>query len=252
MVATHKPYQMPLDDIYLPIHVGAEGKNSIGFTPDNTGDNISFKNKNYCELTGLYWFSKNMTCDYMGVSHYRRYFVAQKNKDKWQRIATRKNIEKMLQTNDIILPKKRDYFIETTYSQYAHAHHAVDLDVTRQILVENYLEYVPAFDATMKRTKGHKFNMFIMKKEIVDAYCDWLFDVLFELENRLDISGYNDNDARVFGFVSERLLDVWLETNKLAYAELPVVFMEKQNWIIKGFYFIKRKFSVNKKEPAYI
>lgn len=148
----------------------------------------------------------------------------------------------LLSENDIILPPKRNYFIETTYDQYVHAHHAADLDLTREILVENYSEYVKAFDDCMKSTKGHKFNMFIMKRDYADQYCEWLFDVLFELEKRLDISEYSQNDARVFGFVSERLLDVWLNTNHRAYKEIPVMFMEKQNWIIKSINFLKRKF----------
>ena len=94
----------------------------------------------------------------------------------------------------------------------------------------------------MSRTTGHRFNMFIMKKDKFDAYCAWLFDILFELENRLDISTYNKNDSRVFGFVSERLLDVWIETNDIAYKNIPYVFMENQNWLVKGGNFIKRKF----------
>ena len=94
----------------------------------------------------------------------------------------------------------------------------------------------------MKQTVGHRFNMFIMKHDKLDAYCTWLFDILFELERRLDISAYSKNDARVFGFVSERLLDIWVETNGLSYEELPYVFMEKQNWFQKGSNFLKRKF----------
>lgn len=84
----------------------------------------------------------------------------------------------MLATKDIILPPKRNYFIETTYTQYVHAHHAADLDLTREILVEKYPMYVKYFDNCMKSTKGHKFNMFIMKREYADQYCEWLFDVL--------------------------------------------------------------------------
>ena len=83
--------------------------------------------------------------------------------------------------------------------------------------------------------------MFIMKRECLEDYCTWLFDVLFELEKRLDISAYSKNDARVFGFVSERLLDVWLEANHKGYREIPVMFMEKQNWIIKSWNFLMRK-----------
>lgn len=243
IVATHKKYWMPEDPMYMPIHVGAEGKDSIGYVGDNSGDSISLRNKNYCELTGLYWAWKNLVADYIGIAHYRRHFSAKKAGVKTARVLTSEQASALLEKTDVVLPQKRNYYIETNYSQYVHAHHAEDLDITRDILLEKYPEYVGAFDATMKKTSGHRFNMFIMKKDKLDAYCSWLFDILFELENRLDISQYSQYDARVFGFVSERLLDVWLETNQIPYKEIPYVFMEKQNWIKKGFAFIKRKFS---------
>ena len=147
----------------------------------------------------------------------------------------------MLKDVDILLPKPRNYFIETNYNQYVHAHHAIDLDETRKIIEGKYPNYLKAFDESMKSTIGHRFNMFIMKKDKFDEYCSWLFDILFELENRLDISNYSVNDARVFGFVSERLLDVWLYTKNYKYKDLPYIFMEKQNWLVKGFNFVKRK-----------
>jgi hypothetical protein len=76
LIAAHKQYQMPADSIYFPLHVGAQGKEHItGFTPDNTGDNISTKNPYYCELTGLYWAWKNLDADYIGLCHYRRYMI---------------------------------------------------------------------------------------------------------------------------------------------------------------------------------
>lgn len=83
--------------------------------------------------------------------------------------------------------------------------------------------------------------MFIMRRDLADAWCTWLFDILFELEKRLDISQYSKNDARVFGFVGERLLDVWIETNDIKYKELPWVFMEDQNRLKKGSAFVLRK-----------
>lgn len=248
MVATHKPYQMPEDKVYYPVHVGAEGKDSIGYTKDNQGDNISSKNANYCELTGLYYMWKNEEYDVLGLVHYRRYFVHNKKKgDKWEKILTENNIKSIMKYTDIVLPKKRNYFIETNYSQYAHAHHAIDLDTTREIIEEMYPEYLEAYDKSMKKTSGHRFNMFIMKKQFADEYCQWMFDILFELEKRLDISKYSVNDARVFGFVSERLMDVWLDTKGYQYKELPVQFMEDENWWKKGTNFLKRKL-VGKKE----
>ena len=235
---------MPKDSMYLPLQVGAEGKADLGYVKDNSGDNISERNANYCELTGLYWAWKNLDADYIGLAHYRRHFCLKSSKgDKWQKILTKEQLEPLLQKHDIILPNPRNYFIETNYDQYVHAHHAEDLDTTREILQERYPDYLPIYDDYMKRTIGHRFNMFIMKKEIFDAYCSWLFEILFELEKRLDISDYSKNDARVFGFVSERLIDVWIENNKLSYLEMPVEFMEKENWLKKGSAFLKRKFT---------
>lgn len=61
VVATHKPYWMPDDPMYVPVHVGAEGKTSIGFIGDNTGENISSKNDMYRELTGMFWGGANLS-----------------------------------------------------------------------------------------------------------------------------------------------------------------------------------------------
>lgn len=247
IVATHKPYWMPSDLVYVPIQVGAEGKEKIdGLIPDNTGENISAKNSNYCELTGLYWAWKNLKCEYLGLAHYRRHFTVLQGTSDRRDVISLDQARSLFLDVDAILPKKRNYWIETNYQQYVHAHHKEDLDLTREILTEKYPEYIPAYDTSMKRTNGHRFNMFIMKKELCDRYCSWLFDILFELEKRLDISDYSTNDQRVFGFVSERLLDVWLETNQIKYRDIPYIFLEKENWMTKGINFILRK--MNRKQ----
>lgn len=220
--------------MYLPIQVGAAGKDSLGFQRDDEGKNISDRNSNYCELTGLFWAWKNTKSDYLGLAHYRRHFGRKS-------VISLEQVSRLLDKSDVLLPKPRHYWIETNYSQYAHAHHQVDLDVTRDIIAELYPDYLSSYDLCMKRTWGHKFNMFIMKRELVDAYCSWLFSILFELERRLDISSYSPNDQRVFGFVAERLLDVWIERNGIQYREIPYHFLEKQNWLVKGMNFLKRK-----------
>ena len=84
------------------------------------------------------------------------------------------------------------------------------------------------------------FNMFVMRRDLLNEYCEWLFAVLSELEKRLDISSFDVYQSRVFGFVGERLLDVWLETNHICYAEQNISFMESQNWLKKGSSFLKR------------
>ena len=241
IVATHKPYWMPSDPLYLPVQVGAEGKPDLGFTPDNTGKNISGKNANYCELTGLYWAWKNLDCDYLGLAHYRRHFTLSGGTNDRRDVLSLDQAGRLLRKYDVLLPTKRNYWIETNYQQYIHAHHAEDLDETKRIIKEICPEYLDAFERVMKKTDGHRFNMFIMKKELLNDYCRWLFKILFKLEKRLDISEYNENDKRVFGFVSERLLDVWLTKNEIKYKDIPYIFLEKQNWVTKIANFLKRK-----------
>lgn len=247
LVATHKKYWMPNDDIYLPLHVGREGKADLGYIGDNTGKNISVKNANYCELTGLYWAWKNLKCDYIGLCHYRRYFACKNihtnNAEKKKAVILhRQDYEKLLQEYDVILPVKRNYYIETVRSQYEHAHNKRDLDEAEKIVAVLYPEYSEAFAKVMNRTKLHILNMFVMKKALFDEYCSWLFSILFELEKRVDIKNYNQYEARVFGFISERLFNVWLEKQQLKVKEISVVFLEKQNWMRKIVKFLKRKF----------
>lgn len=250
LVATHKKYWMPQDSIYLPIHVGKKDKNSFGFCGDDTGENISEKNPNYCELTAIYWAWKNLKADYIGLSHYRRHFTA-KNifklilNNKRKCTVTYSELKYILKKYDIVLPKKRNYFIETNKSHYEHAHNPKDLAKTRDVIKKIYPQYLKAFDTVMDRTYAHMFNMFIMKKKYYDRYCKWLFDILEELENYIDVSNYSAYEARVYGYISELLLDVWLEVNKVKYKELKVMFMERQNWFVKIGNFLFRKFKPN-------
>ena len=246
MVATHKKYWMPEDKVYLPLHVGAEGKADLGYTKDNTGDNISAKNPNYCELTGLYWAWKNLNCEYIGLCHYRRYFAnvpASNNvEDKKKSIFSKADYEKFLQTCDVILPKKRNYYIETVRSHYEHAHHKSDLDEVEKIIAEKYPEYSEAFAKVMDRTKLHILNMFVMKKALFEQYCKWLFSIEFELEKRINLSTYDTYNARVYGFLSERLFNVWIEKQKLKVVEVNVINLEPINWSKKITDFLRRKF----------
>ena len=242
LIAAHKPYPMPDDPVYLPIHVGCTGKQKLFEQGDDTGDNISAKNPYYCELTALYWAWKNLDFDVLGLVHYRRYFVRRALfAKKTDRILRGADFQAQLQNVKILLPKPRHYWVETSWSQYAHAHHEQDLQMTRQIIAELHPDELSAFDQVIRRRTAHRFNMFVMKREPLNAYCVWLFPILFTLESRLDISGYTPNDMRVFGFVAERLLDVWLESTHAVYRELPVAFMEKQNWFKKGTAFLIRK-----------
>lgn len=264
VIAAHKPYVMPEDKIYLPVQVGSEGKQNIGFQRDNEGDNISAKNPSFCELTGLYWAWKNLACDYLGLAHYRRHFTMSSKRTLNKEKSAEKKIKSVLHTEEaerlvseypIILPCKRKYYIETLYSHYAHSHYDVHLNVTHEIIKERHPEYLAAFDAVMKQRDGYMFNMYIMRKDLSDQYCEWLFDILFELEKRIDGSSLSAFQGRFYGRVSEIIFNVWLkyqiENNKYPVKEIGCVHMEPINWWKKGGAFLKAKFLHQKYEGSF-
>lgn len=249
LVAAHKKYQIPDSDIYLPVQVGAEGKEKIErYQPDNIGDNISSKNSYYCELTGIYWAWKNLKADYIGLSHYRRHFtsnnkIPKTENEKFKILLNRKQVEELLEDTDIILPTKRKYYIENLYDHYKHTMHIEPLDETRKIIEEQCPEYLREFDKLHKRTSAHMFNMFVMKREYLEQYCEWLFKILFELEQRIDPKQYDSFHARYLGRISELLLDVWINTNDIKYKEVKVIEMQNVNWFKKGIAFLQAKFT---------
>ncbi len=257
LIATHKKYKMPNDkELYLPMHVGAEGKEDIGYLRDDTGENISSKNPYFCELTGLYWMWKNLDAEYCGLVHYRRYFTCRPaafrlSRDKFKYILTQKNANDILGKTDIVVPKKRRYYIESIYSHYAHTHYAEHIHVVSNVISELCPEYTPSFNKVMKRRYAHMFNMMIMKKYRLDEYCSWLFPILFSLEERIDISEYDSYQARLFGRISEILLDVWLDKNQYAYFEARTMNMEKINWKHKILAFLKAKIKGQKYERSF-
>ena len=259
-VASHKKYKMPEDKMYIPLQVGAEGKEKInGYIQDNSkADNISSKNPYFCELTGLYYIWKHVSNDYVGLVHYRRYFttkkiIPKKEEDKFKIVISNTEIQKQLENSNIILPKKRNYYIENLYDHYKHTMYIEPLDETAKIIQEKYPEYMKEFNKLHKRKSAHMFNMFIMKKEILDEYCKWLFDILFELEKRMENqqNNYDTFHARFYGRVSELLLDVWINTKGLKYTEVKVIDMEKINWWKKGTSFLKAKFFGKKYEKSF-
>ncbi|MEE5993460.1 MAG: DUF4422 domain-containing protein [Oscillospiraceae bacterium] len=262
VIATHKAYQMPKDAMYLPLHVGAEGKKlDLGYVKDNTGENISLKNPSYCELTGLYWAWKNLDSDYIGLAHYRRHFMYQKKgKDPFENVLKESELQRLLSKYQVFVPVKRRYYIETLYSHYAHTHYAEHLDETRKIIEKLYPEYLPSYDKTVQRTYGYMFNMMIMRRDLFCSYCEWLFTILFALEKQMEnhteeLSAFQ---GRFYGRVSEIIFNAWLdyqiEKGKIDSSEikeLPCIYMEKIDWNRKISSFIRAKITHKKYDGSF-
>lgn len=153
VVATHKPYKMPDDPIYLPLHVGAELHPDVlpGMQGDNTGDNISALNASYSELTGLYWLWKNCDAQYKGLVYYRRLLGSgdkskQRSKDPYEKLVDGPEFLSLLSSRDVVLAKQRNYYIETVYDHYSYTMDGSQLDKMRGITEEKRLEYLAAWD----------------------------------------------------------------------------------------------------------
>ncbi|MCH3987858.1 MAG: DUF4422 domain-containing protein [Lachnospiraceae bacterium] len=266
LIAAHKKYKMPSDSMYIPIRVGAAGARIVngrsedfGYVRDDTGENISSKNPEFSELTAVYWAWKNLSADYIGMVHYRRYFsVSKKGKNPFDNIMTITEAEKILKDHVIIVPQKRHYFIESLYSHYANSLEGNHLVLTKQIIHDKCPEYLQTYDKVMKRTWGYMFNMMVMRSDYYDAYCKWLFDILFELEKKIDLRGYTPFERRLFGRVSELLFDVWLEFQieqgiiaQNQIQEVPIISMEPVNWLKKGSAFLAAKLFHKKYKKSF-
>lgn len=239
IVATHKDAQFPDDEIFLPIQVGKKNaKTKIPIQGDDEGDNISEKNPNYCELTAQYWAWKNLkNIDFIGLCHYRRYFKIENkklfNRDKYVIPFSElslvkideKKLKKILSKYDIIISKPIIYPYDL-HTNYCYAHLYDDYQILKYIIQTKYPEYLESFNHIFSNNnKLSHYNMMIASFSLFADYSVWLFDVLNEVEKKVKISEY-PFQKRVFGYMSERLLMVYIHYNKLKTKHLPVYFLD--------------------------
>ena len=236
-ICAHKEVALPQHPYFLPIQAGAALHEPInGYQPDNEGENISIKNPHFCELTCHYWAWKNLkNVDIIGLNHYRRYFDFEQ---KWPQLSADKHfiatddflnkpyvfpdLESILNKYDIILPVARHWRVSNT-QQYEDYHIAKDWEMLRQIIRERSPQYIPAFEKTMDHSnKSVGYNMFIIHWKHFDAYSEWLFDILFEVERR--VPPIDDPiQSRIYGYMSERLINVFCYYHKLKVKYIPLI-----------------------------
>lgn len=236
LVCCHKSGKWLSDDVYMPIQCGkAISDVDLGIQGDDTGDNISAKNPGYCELTAMYWAWKNLKdVDYIGLCHYRRYFDFQSSvlrcvknvnilPDYVEKIPSCM-IDFCSKNNSIVVAKPYTFYCNMMH-WYAIQHNSNDMKLLRNVLEEKYPNYICAFDNMLYSNKMLAYNMFICKKNIFDNYCEWLFDILFDLEKKIVVN-YEDNyQKRVLAFLSERLMTVYALHNRMDVKYIPILFL---------------------------
>ncbi len=227
-IVTHKNFAIPNVVGYVPILAGAARNHAEIAIKDDTGDNISIKNPEFCELTAQYWVWKNRDGkdSNIGFVHYRRYFYTDHRK---KQIVPVECFSNDLKQADVILPEPW-VMRQTVKAQFAQYHNVNDLNTVRQIIHEQCPEYISAFDQVMRGHSLYAYNMFVMSSNHFNEYMTWLFAVLEEAESRIDVSKYDAYNQRLFGFLSERLLNVWVNARKLRVKEYPVYMPEQSAW----------------------
>ena len=136
-------------------------------------------------------------------------------------ITTKQEFEEILRDYDIIIAATGFTGNEMClWDQYEDGHNIRDLEITGQVILEKFPEYYDAFNNGMQSALASFTNMMVAPKIIYDAYCEWLFDILFEVERRIDISDYDSYQSRVFGFLSERLLHPWIMMQDIKVYEM--------------------------------
>ncbi len=249
-VVTHKENPLLQNELYQPIQVNSIKNPPIydGILTDSISDNIALKNENYCELTASYWLSKNYPkTEYIGLCHYRRYFNFYKNplsfKPSTQKKISSNNFKKtklfrtppkkqekyiidILKKYDVILPLHYSLGVDkrkiSLSENYAINHRKEDFDITKQIILEKYPEYKNSIHTYLEQSPVFFIaNMLITSKKIWDDYHNWLFDILFELEKRIEIPK-DDYQKRIFGFISERLTALYFQHHNFKIKEIPL------------------------------
>ncbi len=210
---------------YQNLLVGAYNKEHTydNYYYDDIGDNISRKNPNYCELTGLYSIWKNSSEDIVGIVHYRRFFTTNRFSSSSKYFYNTKLIYKKLKKYDAIVGEKVFSNTENVAKDYGKFHFAKDWNILKNIIKNDFNSYYDDFCKIENGDWFYPYNMIITKRDIFNNYCKWLFSVLNEVEKRTDISRYSTQQARIYGFMSERLLALWLIHNNVNVFEAPVV-----------------------------
>ncbi|MCQ2789813.1 MAG: DUF4422 domain-containing protein [bacterium] len=260
LVTYNKKHDILKSDIFTPIQTGRAIATEVfdEMIGDDTGDNISEKNWNYSELSALYWAWKNydkLGCpEYIGHVQYRRHFILKEQniyagttedaqfgysvkflnnmtEDYINTIGLDNNtVNETLKNNDIIVVKKGDMSYiacknaKEDYLKHVPCSRYTDYELLIDTVNKKYPEYKDAVREFENGPYRYFYHMFMMKKDIFFEYMDFVFNVLFDIESKIDYSDRGSRGLRVMGYLGEMLLSIFI-FNKY-----------KQNFKIKEVY----------------
>ena len=229
-VSHYKKARIIENGIIRPMNVGAALHGELEGIPlrdDAHPDNISADNLSYCELTGIYYAWKHIEADYYGFCHYRRFFSFSKKKSTLtanvENLAKKspeqivkkygmdeENIRNTVEEYDVLMQKPYYIFITNRF-MYTLAPSGVtrDLDYCLEIIKRDYPHMYKIAKRYLHCPMSYTCNMFVMKKEIFNDYCEWLFDILGKFDKAIDTSSYKGAKSHVAAYLGERLTGIY-------------------------------------------
>lgn len=228
-IVTHKPGQMPCDEVFQPIHVGRSISPYINqmadMLGDDTGDNISAKNPQYCEMTAHYWIWKNVhDTEYVGVCHYRRIFACD---------ITAGNIDELMADTDVMLVEP-SYYLDSVYSYFAKFMGAENMTILSLVMRKHCPDYFETLQRVCDGIKFHPFNMLLCRKPLFDDYCQWMFTILRECEQYIKPSPYT-NARRALAYMAEMLTGVFFIHRQMRIKPVPYDKIEDGQKILQTY-----------------
>ena len=241
LVCCHKQAELPHDTNFMPIHVGKKlSKQALGMTGDDSGDNISELNPFFCELTAQYWAWKNLTgVDTIGLCHYRRFFKFSGGVAwmYYQQSVSHNDIDtslipKLLEGYDIIMPKPATSR-ESVFEKFSRFMTEEQTQIYLRVFLSLYTEYENMMLNYLNGNKSYNFNMAVMPWDLFCQYNEFLFSILFKARKYIKTMPYAYYN-RTFGMFSEILLPVFVKHNKLRMKNVPVIFIDDNQYHATG------------------
>ena len=233
----HKQYSI-IPPLCEPVLCGADLNASVdGTLPDNTGDNISRRNREYSELTAHYHAWKNIEAEYYGFCHYRRFFCVDESikrpyittgelsgRKQERLLGSEEQWNRLISEHDIIVTRSEDMGLAAREHYITSAYHyAEDLDLFLDILAEKAPHLKNTADEYLSQNRQYFCNMFIMKAEYFKEYCGILFPVLEEFDKAKKLHGDYQSD-RTDGYLGEIFTGIYItycRKNGAVIKELP-------------------------------
>ncbi len=295
LVGYHKPAAMLRDNVFVPIHLGRalatqdskDGAISQGeyqwmldhMMGDDTGDNISLLNREFCEATAMYWAWKNYeklgNPDYIGFMHYRRHlcfdvdnteevqaclggiFNAKINPEYIRKYRlTENSILGTIQDCDIVTSLKEDVSLVGAKDvrdiwRINNKLHLEDIDHIIEKLGNLYPEYKDVAQKYLSSSHAYLKNIFILRKQQFIEFCEMLFGVLFACQD-LCKKYKNHQEHRVLSYASEWLFGIYITKKEMQgnkCLELKRTFVENTD---TDTYHILISFDNNYYRHAYV